>query len=276
MHLKHAAPLIALVLSNAAFAQSCEENFLKKGSPLTGTKYTSSVTVADLTVAGAMAQMHGIALKGGYDIISEDVENGNMLAEQRSTNTTSAIPLIITAADEGGKTRVDMQVKLGGAVFAKAEAIKAEMCKMLDEVKGGKEGKAAAAKGKAAVGTNSVTKIDAMMLSLQLAREAKSNPAIIGPRYKGRVFTLKGRVSPPTENGGVYSVMFEIPQPHEMVIKPGPLDPQFKVDVFCALAKNQTAYALSMRGKERVTLTGTFAAYDDLNKLVLFKDCKPE
>jgi hypothetical protein len=79
---------IALALSSvapAAIAGECEDNFSKSGSIFSGTDFSRRFTVPDQSVKDAMAQMRGIMIGEKMDVITEDVETGAMLAEQRST-----------------------------------------------------------------------------------------------------------------------------------------------------------------------------------------------
>jgi hypothetical protein len=274
MHIKKILPLVLLMASGATLAATCEESFVKKGSPFSGTKYTSSVSLPGLTVSSAIAQMRGIALGKKYDILSEDIESGSMLFEQRQTSIARAIPVIVTASDESGIGHVEMMVKTSPGVLLKADNMKTEMCAMLNEIKIGKAGNAAAAKGKASTASSEATKIEAATLSSQLAREAKSNSAVIAPRYKGRVFTISGRVGYQRADGGVQKISFDIPDTSGFITLPN--EPYFKVAIICRMAKNQTAYALSVRERERVKLTGTFFEYDDILDVFWLKDCRPE
>lgn len=63
--------LISLLLLTAAapaFADTCESSFQKKGNPLSGTTYTASVTVPELTVKSAIGQMNVIAKGNNMDV----------------------------------------------------------------------------------------------------------------------------------------------------------------------------------------------------------------
>ncbi|MEG2981659.1 MAG: hypothetical protein RR831_19320, partial [Stenotrophomonas sp.] len=79
------------------------------------------------------------------DVLSSDVENGAMLIEDPQTAMPKTIPIIISATSEGRTGTVAMTVKLNAGAFAKADSIRAEMCKMLTQVKPGKAGEQLAA-----------------------------------------------------------------------------------------------------------------------------------
>ena len=119
---------IALALTTvapAAFAGECEDNFSKSGSIFSGTDFSSRVTVPDLSVKDAMGQMRGIMIAEKMDVITEDAETGTMLVEQRSTNTTRAIPTLIAISGEGNAATVQMTVKTEKGQIAKADAMRA-------------------------------------------------------------------------------------------------------------------------------------------------------
>ena len=118
--------LAALILALAgavhtAWAGECEANFSKSGSIFSGTDFSSSVTVPDLSVADAMGQMRGIMIAEKMDVITEDAETGSMLVEQRSTGTTRAIPTLINVTGSGTAATVEMTVKTEKGQMAKQD-----------------------------------------------------------------------------------------------------------------------------------------------------------
>ena len=131
--------LLALALAaaaNAAHAGECEDNFKKSGNAFTGVDFSSVVTVPDQSIADAIGQMRGIMIGEKMDVLSEDVENGTLLVEQRSTNTTRPIPTLINVYDEGGAAAVEMTVKTEKGQFAKQDAIRSYMCTLLGKLQG--------------------------------------------------------------------------------------------------------------------------------------------
>ncbi len=265
---------IALVPSTA-FAATCQENFVKKGNPLGGTNYTSSVNVASLTPLIAIRQMRGIAVGKSYDVISDEAEDGSMLLEQRQTSKARAIQMLISATSEGGGvTKVEMLVKLSKGVIAKQDAVMTEMCSMLNTIKGGKAGIAAAAAGKNALSSSAPTKIDANTLSMHLSRESKAGAALIPPRYKNRSFTVTGRVAYVIKNGEGYRVAYDILDPANRTFMPS-LGPQFKTDISCMMAKGQSSYALSLKKGNKISLTGSFLDYDEFKDVMWLGNCRP-
>lgn len=257
-------------------AGPCEESFAKSGNPMTGTKYTASVTVAGLTVADAMGQLRGIAVGKKLDVLTEDVANGNMLLEYRESFRNKAIPYVVTVLQEGDKAAVQMLVKLNKGAFAKADDVRGEMCSMLGAVKGGEEGRTAAALGAQAVGDGAARKVDALKLSLELARQNQESAESIPLRYRERVFTVTGRVEYVIKDGARYRVAFDIPEPGKMVIRPLPGSPVYKVDISCLMAPSHTAWAIALRPGEKVALTGKYEDYDQFKRVMWLGGCRPE
>jgi len=266
------ALLLGSLWSANAFAGACETNFSKQGNAFTGTTYRSSVALADLTVASAVNQMQAIAKSQKMTVLAADAEGGSLLIEEPESFSHKPIPMIVTATNERGATTVQMEIKLNAGAFAKADSIKAEMCKMLSQVQAGAAGDLVV-KQKNDATSNEPEKMEALMFSLMIARQAKDNQSTINARYKDRMFTLTGRAAFIMEDGDVYNIGYDIPEPGDMLIKPGPMDAQFKVGVSCLMAKNQTAYTLSLREGNKVSLTGKFSKYDQFRHTVWLENC---
>lgn len=264
--------LAGALASGHAFAGTCESNFNKQGNAFTGTTYRSSVALADLTVASAINQMQAIAKSQKMTVLAADTEGGSLLIEEPESFSHKPIPMIVTATNERGATTVQMEVKLNAGAFAKAESIKTEICKMLTQVQAGAAGDLVV-KQKNDATSDAPEKMEALMFSLMIARQAKENQSTINARYKDRLFTLSGRAAFIMEDGDVYNIGYDIPEPGDMLIKPGPMDPQFKVGVSCLMAKNQTAYTLSLREGNKVSLTGRFSKYDQFRHTVWLENC---
>jgi hypothetical protein len=259
----------------AALAGPCEDGFVKKGSAIGGLKFTASITVPDLTPASAIYQMKGLALGKGYDVLTEEAEDGSMLIEQSQTQKARSFPIIVTATTAAKVGTLTMQANLRGGMMTKDEAAKAEMCSMLNQLKGGKAGLVLAAKGRTASAAPSApTKIGAMVLSMRLSGEKNKNPAAIPLRYKGKSFTIDGTVDAIAKDGDTYRIDFYVPEPHEQVLRlPGQAN--FKTDISCLMAKGQAAYSLSLKPKKSVKLTGTFHRYRDYPPIMWLSDCRP-
>lgn len=271
---RHALFALSLIAAAPlAFAGECEDNFKKSGSPFSGTDFSSVVTVADLSVADAMGQMRGIMIGEKMDVIAEDVENGTMLVEQRSTGTTRAIPTLINVYDENGAAAVEMTVKTEKGQFAKAENIRSYMCQLLGKVQGGAAGRAAAAQGAATQNSDDLTEQDVYVFSRQIAREGKANAAAVEARHAGRRYALKGRVASIQEQDGDIIVGFDIPETHEAVIRlPGDTAP--RTGVACVFKPAQRALALTFRRGETARFEGRFAEYDGILHQVWLDGCK--
>ncbi|HEV7233151.1 MAG TPA: hypothetical protein VGN36_02825, partial [Sphingorhabdus sp.] len=150
--MRRLAILIAVtsLFPSLASAATCEETFAKKGSPISGLKFTATVTVPDLTPVSAIQQMRGIVAAKGYDIMADEAEYGSMLIEQPMTGKARAFPIQITATNEAKVGTVVMQANLRATMMVKDADAKTELCGMLNQLKGGKAGLALAAKGKGA------------------------------------------------------------------------------------------------------------------------------
>ena len=247
----------------AALAAGCEESFSKAGNPLTGTKYSAFVTVPALAVADAVAQLHGIAVQRKLDILSEDPA-GSMLLEQRESMRHRAIPYVVSVTDEAGAARISLMVKLDKGALAKTGSVRDEICAILSEVKGGDDGKAAAAAGGEATAQQAVRKVDAFLLSLEITRQANASAESIPLRYKGRAFTVTGRVKYVIKDGGVYRVAYDLPGTSKHTA------------ISCLMQPSQSAWAVALREGEKVKLTGTFANYDQFVRVMWLQECRPE
>lgn len=267
---------IALILmlgaaASTAVAGECEDNFKKAGSVLTGTDFSSHVVVRDLSVADALGQMRGILIGAKMDVITEDVGTGTLLAEQRSSGMTRAVPSLVTVTPEGGAASIDLTVKTQKGQFAKADPMKTEICRLLASVKGGKEGKAAAAQGRKAQNAANTTAKDVYVFSREIAHEAEGNPLAVTARHKGRKYALKGKVDYIQEDGNEINVSFAIPKQSEVLLR-GPNDPS-RVGVSCLFNRNQMANVLTFRKGDRATFTGSFLSYDDLKRVLWLENC---
>ena len=265
---------LLLALSSPVFAGECEDNFTKSGNLFKGNQYNSSVTVPNLSIKDGLGQMRGIIISEKMDVITEDLESGVMLAEQRGTSIARPIPSIITITTEGTTANVDFTVKPEKGVFGKPEDIKGFICKLLVQLKGGKEGKLAAGKGSKTQNVADTTNRDVYTFSREIANEAKKNAVAVNARHKGRSYSLKGKIDYIQEDGEDYNVSFEIPNQTDAGIISIPGDAPFRVGVACLFRPNQLAWVLTMREKQSVTFIGNFYRYDNIKKMVWLENCK--
>lgn len=267
--------LVAAVLfaaASAAHAGECEDNFKKSGSIFSGTDFGSRVTVPDLSVKDAMGQLRGIMIGEKMDVITEDAETGSMLVEQRSTNMVRAIPTLINVSPDGSAAAVEMTVKTEKGQFAKQDAMRAELCRIMAKLKGGKEGKLAATQGAKAKNNDDTTFKDVYVFSREIAREAKGNAVAVTARHKGRNYGLKGKVDYIQEDGEDYNVSFDIPDQSKVLLQvPG--DDQPRVGVACLFRPNQLANVLTFRKGDRATFRGQFLRYDDFKRVLWLQNC---
>lgn len=259
----------------AAQATTCEEGFVKKGAVIGGLKFTASVTVSDLAPPTAIYQVKGLALSRGYDVLTEEANEGSMLIEQPRTENTRPFPIIVSAVQEGRSTVVTLQANLRGGMIVKEDAARSEMCSLLNQVKGGKAGIAAASRGKTAVAVASPPeKITAQSLSGRLSREKDRNEEAIPLRYKGKSFIISGEVDYVKKDGDQYRVAFKILEPYEMAIQlPGQAD--FKTDISCLMAKGQSAFALTLKPRKNVKLQGIYYNYRGYPPIMWLDNCRP-
>lgn len=270
--------LVAALLGSApALASTCDATFAKKGNPITGLKYTALQSVNDLTAANAINQLRGIVLAKGYDVLATEAEAGSMLIEQPQTADRRSFQIVATATTEGRVTTVQLRASLRAGQFTKDEAVRSEMCNVLALLQGGKSGIAAANRGReAAQGGGAPTAMTAQALSQRLSAEFDKNAETIPLRYKGRSFTLSGRVAYVRKDGDTYRVQFEIIDPSDMVLKlPG--QSTSKTDIGCLMAKGQSVYALTLKPKASVKLTGTYHNYRDIPypPIMWLSECRP-
>ena len=171
---------------------------------------------------------------------------------------------------------MNLEVKLPAGMAAPADAVKAEVCGMLAQVKGGRAGLALASQGMAAAATATPTRIDAVSLSQQFAREAVKNDALLPLRYKGKAFTVWGAVNHVMKDGEYFRVAFDTPDARDRAIRlDAPGDAGFMVNISCLMAKGQNAYALTLKAKSLIRLTGTFFEYDTFRRTVWLNECRP-
>lgn len=268
------APAAILLTTGTANAATCEEAFVKKGNPITGLRFTAAVTVADLPPAVAIGQMRGLVAAKGYDIMADEAEYGSMLIEQPMTGTVRAFPIQISATQTGGIGTVVMEAKLRAGQTTKADAAMAEMCGMLNAIKGGKAGAAAAKKGATATTVAAApVKMNSLAFSQQVSKDTERNAAGILTRYKGKQFTIDGQVAYVTKDGKDFRVGYKIPEPYEQAIRL-PNQAPFKTDIVCYMAPGQAAYSLQLKPDKSIKLTGTVEDFDEYKHVIWLKDCR--
>ena len=269
------APVALLLTATPVHAATCEEAFVKKGNAITGLRFTAAVTVADLPPAVAIGQMRGIAAGKGYDIMADEAEFGSMLIEQPMTGGARAFPIQITATQTGGIGTVVMEAKLRAGQSTKTELAMAEMCGMLNAIKGGKAGAAAAKKGATATTVAAApVKISALGLSQQVSKDTERNAAGVLTRYKGKQFTVDGTVAYVTKDGNAFRIGYKVPNPWEQAIRL-PNQAPFKTDIVCYMAPGQAAYSLQLKPDKAIKLTGTVEDFDEYKHVLWLKDCRP-
>jgi hypothetical protein len=256
--------------STAAQAATCDESFAKKGNPVTGLRFTASVQVANMSPASAVGQLNGIVAAKGYDILVADQAAGSMLIEQPATGKARSFPLEFTAGADG---TVLMEAKLRGASSVPEAAARAEMCGILNQLKGGKAGEVAAAKGmQATAAAGAPLRMSVLRFSQDITGEAEKNSAAIPLRYKNKSFTLYGPVDNVGTIGGDYRVEWKLLSNALTDIVPGRATAS--TAVICVLAPGQATYALQLKPGKHSELTGVFDRYEGGRSQVWLKDCR--
>lgn len=269
------ATLFAMSLPSIASAATCEESFVKKGSPISGLKFTATATVPDLTPVSAIQQLRGIVAAKGYDIMADEAEFGSMLIEQPMTGKARAFPIQITATNAAKVGTVVMEAKLRAAMMVKEADAMAEMCGMLNQLKGGKAGLALAAKGKNAQTVQAApVAMSALAFSHQVSKDTERNPAGVLTRYKGKSYTIDGTVNYVTKDGDKFRIGYDVPNPWEEALKL-PNTAPFKTDIVCYMAPGQAAYSLQLKPKKGIKLTGIVEDFDEYKHVIWLKDCRP-
>lgn len=258
-----------------AHAGTCEDTFTKAGSPISGLRFIASVSIADLSPATAIGQMRGIVLPKNYDVLVEEPDEGSMLIEQPMSGSARAFPITVTAVQNGGVGTVRMEARLRAGMFVKEAPAMAELCSVLNQLKGGKAGLAAAATGRKAVGGNAApVALNALAFSHQVSKDTERNSAAVPLRYKNKRFTIFGTVDYVIRDGEYYRVAYKVPNPWEEAIRL-PNTAPFKTDISCLMAKGQAAYALTLKPGKQIRLTGTWHEFDEFKHVVWLMDCRP-
>jgi hypothetical protein len=151
------------------------------------------------------------------------------------------------------------------------------MCAVLAAMTGGSAGAAAANQGQRATAAGTPpTEMTAQMLADRVSKERDQDANEIPLRYRGRSFTLSGTVKSVDRDGDTYRVMFNILAWEEKSVRlPG--ESQTKTEIICVLAPGQSVYALTLRRRSKIRLTGAYARYGELlsPSVMWLSDCRP-
>ncbi len=271
------AVLALVITASPAVAQTCEATFAKNGNAITGLKFTATQSVSDLSTPDAVNQLRGIVLARGYDVLAAEPSAGSLLMEQPQTANRRSFQIVAQATSEGRIATVQLRANLRAGVMAKQEVVRDEMCGVLAGLKGGSAGVAAASQGSTATAAGSPpTAMSAQMLADRLSKERDNDANEIPLRYRGRSFTLNGTVASVDRIGETYQVRFDILAWEQKAIRlPG--DSQFKTDIVCVLSPGQSVYALTLKRRASVRLTGTYQDYRAAGSpsALWLGDCKP-
>jgi hypothetical protein len=259
----------------AAHAGTCEATFIKQGNVVSGITFIATESVADLAPRSAIEQMQGIAAARDYNILTEEAGEGSMLLEQAQTEKSRAFPIIVSATSEAGVGTVRLEARLRAAMSVKPEAARYELCGMLAELRGGKEGLARAAAARGQSVPRPPLRFTALALSHQISKDTERNAAAVPLRYRHQLFTVDGTVDYVTKDGAFYRVAFVVPDPWNEAIRLPNLAP-FKTDISCLMAPGQAAFALTLKPGKTVRLTGKFHEFSESRHVMWLADCRPE
>jgi hypothetical protein len=266
--------LLAVLAPACAQAATCEESFVKKGSVLSKQSFSAETTIADVSPQIALNQVRGIALTQGLTIVVDEAVAGSMLIEKPSTFGQRTVQFLVSAVPVGRATTVRITTQLSLGDTMKAASMKAQLCGLLSPIQGGKAGVVAAKSGKSAVATPQMRVVDAVTLSQQLSEEGEANAVAVSERYRGQIYTIKGRFSRISNIRGVYRVYYDVPRStNDLFFKPSKF--RFLTQISCAMAPGQTAYALTLQPGSKIALTGTFQSYQHLQHMTSFDNCRP-
>lgn len=265
----------ALAVSGIAHAGTCEDTFTKKGNEISGIRFVATTVVPDMSPKIAIQQLRGIVAAKGYDIITEEADFGSMLIEQPMTGKARAFPIEITATQASGMGTVVMEAKLRATMSVKKELAMAEMCSMLNQLKGGKAGLAAAKAGAGATTVQAApVAMSALAFSHQVSKDTERNASTVLTRYKGKQFTIDGTVSYVTKDPNGNRIGYDVPNPWEEVIRL-PNTAPFKTDIVCYMAPGTAAFTAQLKPKKSIKLTGTVEDFDEYRHVIWLKDCRP-
>lgn len=255
-----------------AHAGECESTFVKKGNIVTGLRFTATTSVRGLSPESAIGQLRGVVAAKGYDIVASLPEAGSMVIEQPATDSARSFPIEISAKQVNGAGVVRMIAKLRPTMMVGDKQAVSEMCGILAQLKGGKQGQALAAKGASAKpAAAKAQRMSVLRFSAMIGGESAKNTASINPRYTGKAFTLFGPVAHIGGSDGRYRVDFKLIENALTSIVPGS---GYRVEVSCNLAPDQAAFALGLSRDDHVELTGTFEEFDLGRSTVYLANCR--
>lgn len=267
--------VLALLASAPLRAGDCEDQFSSAGSVFSGTDFASRVHVPQVSVAEALGQMRGILIAEGMDVITEDSASGTLLAEQRATGTTRAIPVLVNVSGGNGAATVMMTVKTEKGQVALAKTMRPYVCGLLARLQGGEAGRRAAAAAAATQNRAATTYRDVYVFSREIAAEARDNALAVTARHQGRRYGLTGRIDAVQQDGDNVNVSFDVPDQRDVRFA-APGDHEARVGVACLFRPQHLAQVLTFRRGDRARFTGTFLRYDDLRRMVWLERCEQD
>lgn len=268
---------LSLFISLPSLANTCESNFETLGDPRNGAAFATSADIPGVTPTIALGQLRGIAVKDGFNVLSEEstAQAGTLVIEQ-TKGVRHPFLIYFKATAKGTASEVSVETKLKKKVTAKPEDIRQGMCGMLARVKSGKEGESLAAKAHAEAPKAKVIVVKAITLSREFDHVIKKyNADEITARYRGKVYQLDGQIKEPLETDGTIEIWYDVFREANWLM-PGELGAEMaRTSIICRLAPDQVKHGKYLKVNDMAKLTGTVSHFFSgaPNKLVL-ENCK--
>lgn len=284
-----AACSIAFVSMHAAAADNCR--FDQIGDPRNGMVYSAEVRVAGASPASALGQMAAHASE--YELQAGPEGNS-----ERRFFRDGRPPLTLMATVQGNGS-IMLMTKLGRGDKTTEQQARSMMCGLLSRIKPGKEGERVANAARRAAENAPVTVVKAETLSAELGREAKRAVAsgtrismkglLVGgevvdrnrsdvdaafapfaAKYLGKRYRIDGQVYTVDREGSFMGAGGMVSGIHYLVTPTRGLlrirqDSTFNNNNFtisCRFARDQAAFAMTLKERDWVTLEGTVSEVD--------------
>lgn len=282
---------LALCPIATAVAGQCETNFSTEGDPRNGAEYATSVTMANVSVGSALAQMRVITMANKFKFLNQtgDERSGSLVIEQPATFRYAAFPLTVTAKAQGASTVIGMEFRASRGTDLKEGETRTYMCGMLVQIKPGKDGEKLAAEVRkvAGSGTLPTISITPLKLSMEIDKQttarfkAGASDEVITERYKGRSYRIDGQLftkeeetyGPRPGSHGI-ELTFDVRKKAGLLLPGDAPGSNFtRTSIVCEMAPGQERFISKLSGDDYMTLAGTFRVYES-NRFIL-TGCRP-
>jgi hypothetical protein len=134
-NLLNVAFLVFAMNALSSQAQTC--NLEKSGNALTGTTYLVSASMPTLNTQNAIAAIRSKLEAVGQKIITSDLAQGTLQAEQPGKAGGRALPIVVTVKPVSNETYVAVAIRLNPLQLAPDEGVKTELCSYVMAAKQG-------------------------------------------------------------------------------------------------------------------------------------------